>query len=77
MGNTIRRDGGLVEETSDVVAWRRRQLAAHGFSADLAATLARDCRIDLHALLQLVDRGCSPELVERILSPLEGEQRPC
>jgi hypothetical protein len=26
--------------------------------------------IDVHALLQLVDRGCPPELAARILSPV-------
>ena len=77
MGNTVRRDDGFVEKASDVVDWRCLQLAAHGFSATLAATLALDCRIDLHALLQLVDRGCPPELAARILAPLEIEQRPC
>ena len=32
--------------------------------------LAGTPSVDLHALLQLVDRGCSPELATRILSPL-------
>ena len=81
MANTVRRDrelvGGTSGEKSEVVAWRRRQLAAYGFLPDLAAALAGDCRIDLHALLQLVDRGCRPELAARILAPLEGGQRPC
>jgi hypothetical protein len=26
--------------------------------------------VDVHALLQLVDRGCPPELAARILSPI-------
>ena len=28
-------------------------------------------RHDLHALLDLVDRGCTPALAERILAPLD------
>jgi hypothetical protein len=29
--------------------------------------------MDLHALLELVGRGCPPVLAARILSPAEGE----
>jgi hypothetical protein len=36
--------------------------------------LARDPRTDLHALLELVDRGCRPELAARILAPLDGDE---
>ena len=61
----------------EVVAWRREQLAAHGVSAGLASLLAGDCRTDLHALLELADRGCPPELAARILAPLDAERRPC
>jgi hypothetical protein len=41
-----------------------------GFPPVLARTLART-RVDLHALLELVDAGCPPELAARILSPLD------
>ncbi len=54
-----------------VAAWRRDQLAAAGFALPVARRLARDLRYDLHALLDLVERGCPPELAERILAPLE------
>jgi hypothetical protein len=37
----------------------------------LADTLAKDRRIDLHAMLELVDRGCPPRLAARILAPLD------
>jgi hypothetical protein len=57
----------------DVISWRRAQLARSGFSLRLASDLARDGRYDLHALLELVDRGCAPELAVRILAPLEEE----
>jgi hypothetical protein len=43
-----------------------------GFAAPLAQALATDCRIDLHALLELVDRGCPPKLAARILAPLDA-----
>lgn len=39
--------------------------------------LAGDCAIDLHALLELVERGCHPHLAVRILAPLDEERRPC
>jgi hypothetical protein len=60
-------------EATQVVSWRRDILADAGFSLPLAADLARDCRYDLHALIELVERGCSPELAVRILAPIEGE----
>jgi hypothetical protein len=63
--------------TDDVVEWRRRRLRAAGFATDLASSVARDCAMDLHALLGLVDRGCPPDLAARILAPLDGEHRPC
>jgi hypothetical protein len=62
------------EETArDVVSWRRAQLARSGFPPRLASSLARDGRYDLHGLLELVDRGCEPELAVRSLAPLDAE----
>jgi len=60
-------------EQSDatVESWRRERLAAAGFPLPDARRLARDPRYDLHALLDLVSRGCEPELAERILAPLD------
>lgn len=57
----------------DVVAWRGEQLAKATFPRQLAARLARDDRYDLHALLELVDRGCPPDLAARIVAPLEED----
>jgi len=54
-----------------VAAWRRDQLLRSGFSVGLAARLVRDSRYDLHALIELVERGCPPELAIRILAPLQ------
>ena len=55
----------------EVAGWRREELLASGFSLPLAARLAKDARYDLHALIELVERGCEPELALRILAPLE------
>ena len=57
-------------EGADVITWRYRQLADAGFEASLAAVLSADRRWDLHALLELVERGCPPQLAARILSPV-------
>ena len=57
---------------ADVTEWRKCRLLDAGFPAPLAASLAADPAVDVHALLQLVDRGCPPELAARILSPLPG-----
>jgi len=60
-----------------VAEWRRRRLLAAGFASDLAAHLAENCAVDLHAVLELIDRGCPPELAARILAPLDDRRRPC
>ena len=44
-----------------ILSWRLRRLLEAGFGIDLAEGLAADRRMDLHALLQLVERGCPPE----------------
>ena len=53
----------------DVVAWRLCRLLESGFPEALARDLASTAAVDVHALLQLVDRGCPPPLAARILSP--------
>jgi len=58
----------------DVIDWRREQLAEAGFARSTAMRLAGDARYDLHALIELVERGCPPELAIRILAPLDGEE---
>ena len=56
-----------------LVRWRREQLLDSGFRFPLAARLAKDSRYDLHALIELVERGCPPALAARILAPLDDE----
>ncbi|MGH2835600.1 MAG: hypothetical protein ACRDLT_03520 [Solirubrobacteraceae bacterium] len=57
-----------------IVDWRIARLREAGFERALAVALAGDGRWDLHQLLELVDRGCEPELAARILAPLDGER---
>jgi hypothetical protein len=60
-------------ETKAVVAWRRQRLFGAGFDPSTAEALARNPAVDLHALLDLADRGCPPGLAARILAPLEEQ----
>ena len=55
--------------------WRYRCLRKAGFSRASAGRLADDAAFDLHALLELVDRGCLPDLAVRILAPLDWKPR--
>ena len=59
----------------DLFRWRRAYLAEVGVDPKLPAAVAADLRWDLHALLQLVDRGCPPHLAARILAPLDEGRR--
>jgi hypothetical protein len=56
---------------ADVLAWRSDLLRQAGCEPGLAWQLAADGAIDLHDLLNLIDRGCPPELAARILAPLD------
>ena len=57
----------------DILRWRREQLVSSGFPLPLAARLAKDGRYDLHALIELTERGCRPDLAARILCPTDEE----
>ena len=63
-----------VQALDQVVRWRREQLAGSGFAPALAARGAENTDYDLHALIELVERGCPPELAVRILAPVEEER---
>ena len=39
-----------------------------GFGTALTEELSRECAVDLHALIGLVERGCPPPLAARILA---------
>ena len=65
---------GSLEEAVGVARWRAEHLHAAGFEPALARRLAMDRRYDIHALIDLVERGCPPALAARILAPLDD---PC
>jgi hypothetical protein len=56
----------------DVAAWRCDHLVEAGFPVALAVRLGSDPRYDVHALIELTERGCPAEVAARILMPLEG-----
>jgi hypothetical protein len=60
--------------TGSDVAWREARLRVVGLDWETASRLAGDDTFDLHALLELIDRGCPPHLAARILAPLESER---
>ena len=66
-----------VEPGDDLTGWREQRLLRAGVEADLAATIAADCAMDLHAMIELVERGCPPRLAARILAPFDHERNPC
>jgi hypothetical protein len=61
---------------TDARTWRRCRLIEAGLPEALAAAVAADAHHDLHALLQLLDRGCPPDLAVRITAPLPREVAP-
>jgi hypothetical protein len=67
----MRTEAATERAGSDVVRWRRERLLEAGFPLPLAARLAQDQRYDLHTLIELVERGCPPELAMSILAPLD------
>jgi hypothetical protein len=67
----------MAQEPDQVVRWRTSRLRHAGFSRQLAVAVANDRAYDVHAILELVDRGCPPELALRIVAPLDRENSPC
>ena len=60
-------------EDASVAEWRFDQLLSAGVDPALAACLAADPRWDLHALIDLIERGCPPALAARIRRPDDAE----
>ena len=60
-------------ELATMVPWRRSHLRRAGCDARLAAEVAGDLRYDVTAMLELIERGCPPDLAARIVAPLEDE----
>ncbi|HEY1514786.1 MAG TPA: hypothetical protein VGF91_00105 [Solirubrobacteraceae bacterium] len=69
----MRTDRTRSDDRTEWVRWRAQRLRKAGFPADLAQRLAQEDRLDLHELLELVDRGCPPELAARIIAPIEDQ----
>ena len=60
-----------IDFPGDIVVWRCERLSRAGFPPRLASAVAHEGRFDLHALIELVERGCPPRLAVRILAPLD------
>ena len=58
----------------ELIGWRVDRLRAAGMDASLARRVATDGGYDLHALLELIDRGCPALLAVRILAPIDRPQ---
>ena len=56
-----------VDEAAEVRAWRFDALCRSGYESDAAVLLAANADVDLHDAVDLVQRGCPPELAARIL----------
>jgi len=59
--------GVLEPRIEQVEAWRLKQLITAGYSVELAVAIAPRPDVDLHQALDLVARGCAPELAGEIL----------
>jgi hypothetical protein len=57
----------LPDETERVICWRASEMIRAGYDASIAVDLAERQDVDLHRALELVERGCPPELATRIL----------
>jgi hypothetical protein len=58
----------IVETESErVERWRTAELMRVGFAGDDAVALGSRTDVDLHEAIELVQRGCPPELAVRIL----------
>jgi hypothetical protein len=58
------------EDAARVVGWRFHQLLTSELDMVQALELAEDQGVDVHELVELVGRGCPPELAARIVAPL-------
>jgi len=57
------------DDHDQVTAWRFQRLLDAGFDYPQAEYLAALPGVDLHELLNLIDRGCPAHLAARILDP--------
>ena len=64
MSTTDVREGSEIQQ---VERWRTAELERAGYPHDAAKRIAARHEIDLHHAVQLLERGCSPELALKIL----------
>jgi len=50
-----------------VERWRAQELERAGYAEDVAVELAMRADVDLHRAIDLLEKGCSPELAANIL----------
>jgi len=50
-----------------VERWRAQELERAGFPSEVASELAVRSDVDLHRAIELLERGCTPELAADIL----------
>jgi hypothetical protein len=74
LGGVLRDNQSVATEVSDgereleqIRYWRLEVLTDAGYSPALAAELASNDEVDLHSAVQLLRRGCPPDLAGRIL----------
>jgi hypothetical protein len=56
-----------VIDRDEILSWREEQLLKAGYPHADASELAEDPAVDLHRAVELVERGCTPELARQIL----------
>jgi hypothetical protein len=59
----------FIEETEQerIERWRCEELDRAGYPLDLAGKLASEPAVDLHFAVDLLNRGCKPDLAAQIL----------
>ncbi len=67
------RQGNRNVDRRALVTWRRRYLVKAGVDPAVASQIADDLRWDIHALMDLLERGCPLHLAVRILAPADEE----
>ena len=60
-------DTYIETESERVERWRTEELLRVGFDVETATLIGAELGVDLHAALDMVERGCPPDLAARIL----------
>lgn len=70
----ILRRGAGGQQRAELTSWRFEYLLGAGVDGALAYAVAVDLCWDLHALCELLDRGCPGGLAARILAPADDDE---